>query len=659
MSRPLIEISDLHKTYRMGDVDVRALRGVSLTIEAGEFIAIMGPSGSGKSTLMHVLGLLDVPDSGSYRLDGQEVSKLDEDAQAALRSRTVGFIFQQFHLLARTAAIDNVALPLQYSGVENGHLYAAELLTHVGLDKRMDHKPNELSGGQQQRVAIARAMVNKPVILFADEPTGNLDSTSEKEIMDLLKRLHAQGMTLILVTHEDEIGQMAERVIRMRDGVVVSDERRDRTVKRESSIVTREKEGPRAVSTERRFSFKDFKAYAHQAWTSLAANKVRSGLSMLGIMIGVAAVIAMLALGRGAKEAMEEQLSSLGSNLLILQSGGRRAGGVAMQAGTVTRFTVEDGQAILKTVPGVVDVNPTVTGRGQVVAGNKNWNTQIVGVTPPYEKLRGYSPAVGRFFTVEEDRMRARVVILGYKPYTNLFGSANAVGEFIKINRVPFQVIGVFPEKGASGFRDQDDLVVIPVQTAMRRLLGKTFVDYIDIQTSGPDVMSSVEQEVKDLVIERLRIPPSQQETIEIRNLADIQAAISASSKIMTMLLTVVAAISLLVGGIGIMNIMLVSVTERTREIGLRKALGARRKDILSQFMIEALTTSVLGGLAGITLGALTTFCLATFANWTVKITLDAVLIATLFSAGIGLLFGIWPARKAAELNPIEALRFE
>jgi macrolide transport system ATP-binding/permease protein len=651
----VIEISNVRKTYRMGDSDVRALAGVSLTIARGDFVAIMGPSGSGKSTLMHILGLLDSPDSGTYVLTGMAVETLGEDALAARRSNTIGFIFQQFNLLSRTSAVDNVALPSLYRNAELATARAGELLKEVGLGKRLGHHPNELSGGQQQRVAIARALMNDPEILLADEPTGNLDSSSSDEIMNILQRLNERGITVILVTHEEDVAARAHRIIRMKDGLVQSDERRREFV----SSPTRETAKPLDVSSWQR-SVRDARAHVRQAITALSSNKVRSGLSMLGILIGVAAVVAMLAIGQGAKESIEKDLSSMGSNLLVVMPGSMRPPGApALDPGSVTRFTIEDAREFSKSIPYVKQTSPSVSGKVRAAFGNKNWSTSVTGAEPEYASLHASPAQVGRFFDADDGLRRARVAVIGTTVARQLFGKANPVGEYVKLNKISFQVIGILKAKGAQGFRDQDDNILIPLSTAMHRLLGKDFVDQIDIEVSDASKMASVEDDIRALVIQRHRLPPSQEESFDVRNMAEIQAALTSTSKVMSGLLACIAAISLLVGGIGIMNIMLVSVTERTREIGLRKALGARRNDILRQFLVEAIIVSALGGLLGVLTGTGITLLVTQLAGWAVSISLASVTLSMLFSATIGVVFGLWPARKAADLSPIKALRYE
>ncbi len=651
----MLELRGVNKSYRMGDSTVYALRDVSVTIENGDFVAIMGPSGSGKSTLMHIMGLLDVPESGSYLINGREVSKLDEDELAVLRRKVLGFIFQQFNLLPRMSAAQNVSLPLFYSQGKINLERSEELLKIVGLGDRMGHRPNELSGGQQQRVAIARSMVNAPLMVLADEPTGNLDSKSEKEIMSLLKNLNEQGITVIIVTHEDEIGQQAQRLIRMRDGNIQSDERLAPlpVVSHPAQSQEAEAKGGSGVTN----------VWQHfvQGIKTLAANKVRTGLSMLGILIGVAAVVAMLALGKGAQSAIESQLSSLGSNLLVLRSGASRGPGGAMsEAGAATRFTVEDAKVIGERIEFVQKVASVVNGRGQVTFGNKNWATSLTGSTAEYASMHALEPDVGRFFTEDENKHRARVAVIGRTLVRELFEGKNPIGEMIKINKINFQVVGLLPEKGANGFRDQDDMILMPIETAMNRLLGKEYVDYIEIQVENTAAMDNVQDRTQDLLYARKRVPISrQQDAFSIRNMAELQNALSSSTKIMTLLLSVIASISLLVGGIGIMNIMLVSVTERTREIGLRKAIGARRADILWQFLIEAVVVSLVGGILGILLAVLITVTLSAVSGWTTTITASSVMLAFFFSAGVGIVFGIYPARKAARLNPIDALRYE
>lgn len=649
----MIEIKDIKKNYQMGDTTVHALKGVSLTIESGDFVAIMGPSGSGKSTLSHILGLLDVPSSGSYKLNGREVSNLSEDDLALLRRNETGFIFQQFNLLPRMDAIANVSLPLLYTSKNSGDKRAKELLELVGLGTRTHHRPNELSGGQQQRVAIARSLINQPRMIFADEPTGNLDSKSEKDIIAALQELNSQGITVVMVTHEEEIGKQAKRRIRMRDGVVQSDERLSPL---SQSVELKEKPAPQAPHPLWREMFEHLK----EGFRSLMANKVRTGLSMLGILIGVSAVVAMLAIGRGAQKSIEEQLASLGSNLLVLRPGAVRIGGVSQEAGAVTRLTLEDAKEIQRRTPGIKTMAPSVRGRGQATYLDKNWSTQVLGVTPEYASMRASRPERGRFFGELENKRRARVAVVGMTVVRELFGEKNPLGEWMKINKTSYQIVGILPEKGATSFRDEDDVIIIPLFTAMHRLLGKDYVDSIDMEFEDPESLSVAQDSILELMYGRKRVPVSQRQgAFEVRNMADIQEAASQTGKTMGALLGAIAAISLLVGGIGIMNIMLVSVTERTKEIGLRKAIGARRKDILQQFLAESVVVSAVGGLIGILLGILITFIFSAVVGWETSVSPASVFLAFFFSAFIGIVFGIYPARKASRLQPIEALRYE
>jgi len=654
----VIELKNINKTYKTGKIGVQALRDVSLKLTPGEFVAIMGPSGSGKSTLLHLLGFLDKPDSGSYYLGEKEVSNLTDDESAILRNRLAGFVFQQFHLLPRMTALENAELPLIYAGKRHLKEKALQQIEAVGLTQRASHRPNELSGGEQQRTAIARSLVNEPLIILADEPTGNLDTKSGQEIMLILQRLNQKGKTIVMVTHEKEIAQYAKRIIHMRDGKIISDEKiKAETEKISSTSVSISAEDilSESHSTVRKAEFLD---HIRQATHAIVSHKMRSVLSILGILIGVAAVIAMLALGQGAKDSISQRLASLGSNLLVIRPGSRRMHGVALEAGAITRFTLRDAEAITK-LPMLEGVSPTVRGRAQLVYGNKNWNTQVSGTGVGYASMRASIPTLGRFFTEEELRMRKKVVLLGTTIVKEVFENINPVGSTIRINRINFKVIGVLPEKGANMWRDRDDLVVIPITTAMYRLLGKEYVDSIDVQVKDISMMEDAQSSIRRLIIKRHRLDKDDERSFQIRNMAEIQEVLQSTTRTMTLLLGSIAAIALLVGGIGIMNIMLVSVTERTREIGLRKAIGARRKDILTQFLIESVVMTFSGGIIGIIFGIGIAALLAFFAGWATKVSISSVVLATTFSIAVGIGFGFWPARQAAKLNPIEALRYE
>lgn len=659
----VIGIKNITKVYTMGDTEVRALNGVSLSIEAGEFVAIMGASGSGKSTMLQILGLLDSPTSGSYKLLNKEVSSLTEDALAAIRSQTLGFIFQMFNLLPRTSSLEQVSLPLLYSDPDAPHDDPKRLLEMVGLGKRLDHKPNELSGGQQQRVAIARALTNCPKVILADEPTGNLDSKSSAEIIEFLGKMNEGGITVVLVTHEPDIAAHARRIITMKDGKVLSDRPNARS---ETHAPTRAKTEEVLKNAGRSrhasFNFQQSREYFRQAFRALFANKVRSILSILGVLFGVAAVIGVQALGTGVQKAMEAQLASLGTNLVTLRPGSIQVGGVQQGAGGTSRILLQDALSLTK-VPMVKRIAPEISGRVQVTYADKNWSTSLTGTTPNYADMKANQPIFGRFISDDDVQKRNRVCLLGLTVIQQLFGGkANPINQEIKINRVNFLVVGVLPKKGANMFGgDQDDTIVVPVTTAMYRLFGKEYVNVVDIEADSPQDTDPVVDEVKAYMMKLKHIPnlPGNEEAFNVRNMASIQAIRSGQADTQTKFLIAIAAISLLVGGIGIMNIMLVSVTERTREIGLRKAIGARRFDILSQFLIESVAISLSGGVFGILLGWILSVAAKIGLGWPTQVTWTAVLISTGFSALVGLIFGIWPAYKASHLSPILALRYE
>ena len=656
--KPMLELFDVHRTYRIGESTVQALRGVSLTVEQGEFIAIMGSSGSGKSSLLHILGLLDNPDKGEYRILGKDVNILSEDEQAGLRNHLAGFVFQQFHLLKRMSIVDNVRLPHIYSGLKGDFRQEAmKRLYQVGLDKRMDHTPSQLSGGEQQRVAIARALIRDPMIIFADEPTGNLDTKNSSEIMKILKGLHDEGKTIIMVTHELDIAAYAERVITMCDGVIVKDERKgNRNTQQVTGAALNMKSqflAPVTVWSDGRFA-----GFIAQAFHSILANKMRSLLSMLGILVGVASVIAMLALGEGAKAAMQEQLKSMGSNMLSIRGGSAKIRGAAQGAGAVTRLTFADVNAITKLRPLVKNAAGVVNGSGQIVYGNNNWNSSLLGVSYDYGTMRAVLPTIGRWFTGEEIQRREKSAIIGVTVVKELFGNSNPIGKTIKINRINFNVIGVAPAKGFSGPQDEDDVVIIPVTTAMYRLLGRDYLSGIFVEVREASQMSAAKEAISELIRQKHKLKQGD-DSFNIRDMTEIQKMLSSTTQTMSLLLGSIAAISLLVGGIGIMNIMLVSVTERTREIGLRKAIGARKSDIMLQFLVESVGMTISGGFIGVLTGIGISLMLSLFAGWAVKTSLVAVVLATTFSVLTGVFFGLWPARKAAELKPVEALRHE
>jgi len=642
MTDALIELRDIVKTFGSGGTPVTVLHGISLRIREGEFVAIVGQSGSGKSTLMNLLGCLDRPTSGQYLFAGRDVAQFGPDALAALRRSTFGFIFQRYNLIGNETAAENVEIPAVYAGMDrrSRSARAHALLARLGLADRTHYRPTQLSGCQQQRVSIARALMNGGRVILADEPTGALDSRSGREVMAQLHELHRAGHTIILITHDAAVAAEAQRTIQLRDGLVVSDHRHEGAPPaRVHSAAAAAPDRPRLLP--------DVVEAVKMALRSLRTNLFRTVLTLLGIIIGVGAVIAMLALGDGSKAAVLSRIEAMGTDLLVIRAGARNVRTHDESAALVQ----EDAEAIAE-LPNVREAVAEYASAITVRYGDSDYTTLGTGATANFARARNWLPAQGGFFSDADVKGFAPVAVVGQTVAVNLFRRGeDPVGRYILVNNIPFQVIGVLAPKGAnSSGTDMDDNILMPLTTARMRLFGKRYVRVITVQVADMTHAAQTEAAVADLLTARHR-----KVDFQIRNMASLLEASSETQNTMTLLLGSIAAISLLVGGIGVMNIMLVSVTERIREIGIRMATGARMLHILLQFMTEALVVCSVGGAVGV-LGGLGAAWVAGRLGSPVVFSLPPVAMAFGSAFLIGLLFGFLPARRAARMDPVTAL---
>jgi macrolide transport system ATP-binding/permease protein len=644
MPSPLLELNAISRTYTSGGAPLTVLTEVTLAIQSGEFVAIMGASGSGKSTLMNIIGCLDKPSSGTYCIRGVDVASLKGDELAALRRDTFGFIFQRYNLMSDLSAAENAEVPAVYCGMPKTQReeHATDLLRDLGLGDRLQHHPNQLSGGQQQRVSIARALMNGGPVILADEPTGALDSQGGKEVMAILEKLHGQGHTIIVVTHDSDIAAYAHRIIRIADGRITSDEQQQK-----------EEAGNQAQTAEMGKDAKQGMAVLGEslkmALRSLLHNRMRTMLTMLGIIIGVASVVALMAIGNGAKQDVLERIQAMGTDLLTIVRG---PPAVRASAVIVTSFLPEDLPSIAS-VAGVDMAIPETNQSSLLRFGNQDLTVTAVGTGENFPQVHDWPPESGVFFSAEHVKGYAQVVTLGQTVVKNLFPQdTNPLGQYVLIGSSPFLVIGVLSSKGLTARGDDmDNSVWLPYTTAGARIFGQRYFNDIVVRVKPDADMSVVQAGLHALLIKR-----HGKEDFNIRNMADTIATANQTQNTLTYLLAAIAVISLIVGGIGVMNIMLVSVTERTREIGIRMAIGARSFDVLFQFLTEAVMVCFIGGLAGVVVGIGGGLATSSIAGWRVIFTVAPIVIAFGCAFLTGIVFGYLPARKAAQLDPIEAL---
>lgn len=638
----LIEIEKLNKYFGTGENQAHILKDINLSIDQGDFVAIIGASGSGKSTLMNIIGCLDTASSGVCRIDGKETIAMNADELSDLRQRKFGFIFQRYNLLAALNANENVALPAVYTGMPSRERKARAdaLLDKLGLKEKTQNRPNQLSGGQQQRVSIARALMNGGEIILADEPTGALDSKSGETVLEILQDLHREGHTIIMVTHDPNIAATASRVIEIKDGRIIKDERQQ-PYQHEQKLTKGEYRAPRFWDQ----LVESFK----MATSAIMAHKLRALLTMLGIVIGIASVISVVALGRGTQQQVLSNINNLGTNTMTIMNG---TGFGDRRANLTKNLTVSDAELLNK--QGFVDsTTPLSNLSATVIYGNTNVTGSVNGVGEQYLNVKGMKMVSGRFFNDSEVKEAAQVVVIDANTQKDLGIIAPVEGKVILVDKKPLKIIGLAEE---SNNMHQTSLKLwTPYTTLMQRISGEKHIDSLTVK-----VKDEVESQTAEKSVISLLSAKHGKKDFFIMNSDTIKQTITSTTNTLTLLISSIALISLVVGGIGVMNIMLVSVTERTKEIGVRMAIGAKQRNILQQFLIEAILICLLGGVIGILLaGTIITLFNTLGSNFKMLLSLESVVLAVFFSTLIGVVFGYMPAKNASKLNPIVALSQE
>ena len=645
---PLLQVRNLVREYPAGGEPVAVLKNIDLDVYAGEMLAIIGASGSGKSTLMNILGCLDTPTRGSYLVAGKETREMEPDELARLRREHFGFIFQRYHLMGDLTAVGNVEIPAIYAGVptQQRRDRAIALLQRLGLGERLHHTPGQLSGGQQQRVSIARALSNGGAVILADEPTGALDKASGLEVMNILKELHADGHTIIIVTHDAQVASNAQRVIELSDGEIIRDTRTGEAIVANKALAA----SPVAKGGHFAAALGRMREAFAMAVRAMVAHKLRTLLTMLGIIIGIASVVSVVALGEGSRQKILSDISGLGTNTIEIRAG---EGFGDRTASRIRTLKPQDADALQK-LNYIDSVSPGVQTARTVRKGNVEKTANINGVGEQYFRAMGYDIAQGVAFDLDSVRRQQQDAVIDPNTVKAFFTPGqNPVGQVLLLGSVPVRVIGVTAPKD-SPFGNADALNIwLPYTTVMGRMLGTDVLRNITVRVKEGESNSAADSAITDMLT--LRHGSKDFFTMSSDS---VKQTVEKTTATMTLLVSAIALISLIVGGIGVMNIMLVSVTERTQEIGVRMAVGARQSDILQQFLIEAVLVCLLGGALGVGLALGFGALFDALAGGKFKMSFSMLSIVAAFGSAtlIGVVFGFLPARNAAKLNPVDAL---